>query len=441
MRQTVSREFRSDSMTYARLALLGQGPFSRVWKVKDDEGRQVALKELTLGSDTPTSRLDRFRREIAIVSSLRHANIVRLLDHRAGAGTSADPCFFVMPLYESSLRSLIGAPRHPDLALVLFQQLLDGVEVAHGAGVVHRDLKPENILVRSTESGIAIAIADFGIASLAQPDAARITRTGERLANAVYAAPEQRRAETHHIDHRVDFFALGLMLAELVLGKPPLGSAPQLIGGLYPDAAYVDDVVAQLTRDEPAARPASVSSIRELLRTSRLRASRRRHRDEVVERMCAALEIEGQPDSLDLQSRLRMALDLHRGPSDEGEIPLPAVFRSEIGRDADLRFRMLRLAMDCGADPKAFEVTWPHDPDADKSFYQLVTERWPAKHAQYRPLLEKYLDCMAAGTLDTEMSYGQVLAIEGIIESILGRPPADLRFGGRDVDPRELRSP
>jgi serine/threonine protein kinase len=111
----------------------------------------------------------------------------------------------------------------PDGVLPIFSQILDGVESAHPQGVWHRDLKPENILY-SLANGTLI-VADFGIAHFEEQDllTAVETQPNERLANFLYAAPEQKiRAKS--ADSRSDIYALGLMLHEMFTGDVPLGT-------------------------------------------------------------------------------------------------------------------------------------------------------------------------------------------------------------------------
>lgn len=100
--------------------------------------------------------------------------------------------FYVMPLYQHTLRGLMDAGIERNRILPLFSLILDGVEAAHLLRVWHRDLKPENVLC-DANSGSAV-IADFGIAHFEEDElyTAVETRNGDRLANFQYAAPEQR---------------------------------------------------------------------------------------------------------------------------------------------------------------------------------------------------------------------------------------------------------
>jgi serine/threonine protein kinase len=100
----------------------------------------------------------------------------------------------------------------------LVAQLLRGLDHAHGEGLVHRDLKPENVIV---EAGDVARIVDFGIAVLREPedDSERLTASGMIVGTPLYMAPEQAKGED--VDHRADLYALGVIIYELIAGKPP----------------------------------------------------------------------------------------------------------------------------------------------------------------------------------------------------------------------------
>jgi serine/threonine protein kinase len=170
-----------------------------------------------------------------------------------------------MPLYARTLRSLMDAGIGHDSVMPLFSQMLDGVEAAHLQDVVHRDLKPENILYDPPSDGLVIA--DFGIAQFTQEAllTAVETRAQERLANFIYAAPEQRRRGSD-VGLRADIYALGLILNEMFTGEVLQGTGHKLIGGVAPQYAYLDPLVGLMVRHSPSERPALISDVkRELI--------------------------------------------------------------------------------------------------------------------------------------------------------------------------------
>jgi serine/threonine protein kinase len=247
---------------YTIVEPLGEGGAGRVYKVSDEEGKLFALKFLNASS---TQQRKRFKNEIAFCSKKSSPRIVAVLDH-GFSGTAEDRCpFYVMPLYAGTLRSLMNAEIGHDAVLPLFSQMLDGVEAAHLQDVVHRDLKPENILYDPPSNGLVIA--DFGIAQFTQEAlfTAVETRAQERLANFIYAAPEQRRRGID-VGFRADIYALGLILNEMFTGEVLQGTGHKLIGGVAPQYAYLDPLVGLMVRHSASDRPASIADIkRELI--------------------------------------------------------------------------------------------------------------------------------------------------------------------------------
>jgi hypothetical protein len=133
-------------------------------------------------------------------------------------------CFIVMELFEGrNLADLLQERRHldPPESAAIVQAVLDALGHAHAAGVVHRDVKPSNILVGP--SG-AVKVTDFGIAKAAF--AGDITTTGKLLGTARYLAPEQ--VADQPVDHRADLYAVGVVLYEVLTGRPPFQAETDL---------------------------------------------------------------------------------------------------------------------------------------------------------------------------------------------------------------------
>lgn len=238
---------------------IGEGGAGRVYGGATPEGFPIALKVLTSSS---ADKRARFKNEIAFLQANNHANVVAVIDHGlAGNGKSKVP-FYVMPRYEGNLRGLMKKGIPPNEVLSIFGQMLDGVEVAHLKGVIHRDLKPENILHRQK----ALAIADFGIARFTEDLLITLVQTGptDRLANFLYAAPEQRVAGKS-ITATADIYALGLILNEMFTGTVPHGTDYAKIGATSKQHEYLDAIVERMLRQSPAERPASISEIKTLL--------------------------------------------------------------------------------------------------------------------------------------------------------------------------------
>src|SRR5207245_11793372 len=113
-------------------------------------------------------------------------------------------------------------PKLPvDRAIFVTRQMLGGLEGAHRAGVVHRDLKPENVFLVARPDGTELVkLLDFGIAKLRKDASVKLTSTGMVLGTPMYMAPEQARG-VPDIDHRVDIHAAGVILYEMLAGRPP----------------------------------------------------------------------------------------------------------------------------------------------------------------------------------------------------------------------------
>jgi serine/threonine protein kinase len=167
-----------------------------------------------------------------------------------------------MPRYEGSLRGLLQKRLAPADVFPFFSQVLDGVEAAHLKGVLHRDLKPENILYRQR----TLAIADFGIARFTEDPliAAVQTKPSDRLANFLYAAPEQR-VPGGAVTATADIYALGLMLNEMFTGAVPHGTEYAKIGPASKQHEYLDQIVDRMLRHSPSERPQTISEVKTLI--------------------------------------------------------------------------------------------------------------------------------------------------------------------------------
>jgi serine/threonine protein kinase len=149
----------------------------------------------------------------------------------------------------------------PSARLRCFDQILSGAEAAHLSGVVHRDIKPENILCDANVT--SFVVADFGIAHFGDEElyTAAETRDDARLANFLYAAPEQRERGKPVTD-RSDIYALGLLLNELFTGSVPHGTAYKTIADSSSDYAWLDSVIEAMIRQRPEQRLSSIGAIK-----------------------------------------------------------------------------------------------------------------------------------------------------------------------------------
>ncbi len=169
---------------------------------------------------------ERFLREIEIAAKLQHPHVLPVYD----SGQADGMLYYVMPFVEGeSLRDRLvreGRLSQPEAARIA-HEVADALAYAHRQGVVHRDIKPANILL---SQGHAV-VADFGIARAVSASAARsgLTQTGMAVGTPKYMSPEQALGETN-LDGRTDVYALGVVLYEMLAGRPPFeGATPQSI--------------------------------------------------------------------------------------------------------------------------------------------------------------------------------------------------------------------
>jgi serine/threonine-protein kinase len=185
-----------------------------VYLAHDTElGRPVAIKFLADHVAGDDGFRARFAREGRIAARLSHPNVVQVFD----VGQEAGRPFIVMEYVAGeSLGDTLRRERRlaPQRVLEIGQQTCSGLGCAHAAGLVHRDVKPQNLLV--TTDG-AVKIADFGVARAL--DQTRLTLTGSIVGTARYLAPEHAGGEP--VTAAADVYALGVVLYELLAGRPP----------------------------------------------------------------------------------------------------------------------------------------------------------------------------------------------------------------------------
>ena len=193
---------------------IGRGGMAVVYEADDpDLRRAVALKVLS-SSDPESSAVKRFHREASLAAGLRHPNIIAVHDVGQAPGDNGATVYFIaMDLVRGrTLQQFLSSPD----ALRLLEDVSRAAGHAHSQGIVHRDLKPANVLV--DDSGRAV-LTDFGLAR--GDDESRLTRDGAVLGTPVYMAPEQVEGRNDDVGPRTDVYALGVMLYEILAGRPP----------------------------------------------------------------------------------------------------------------------------------------------------------------------------------------------------------------------------
>ena len=223
---------------YRIVAPLGAGGMGEVYRAHDPRlGRDVAIKILAAHRASDPDALARMVRESRVVAALEHPAIVTIHD----VGEDAGQFYLVTELVEGETlrermrRGPLPIPEVLDYAVTIASALA----AAHSRGVVHRDLKPENVMI---SAGGRLKVLDFGIAKfIAEPEAATqappptLTAAGGAIGTPAYMAPEQ--LDGRAIDHRVDQFAFGVMLYELLAGRRPFtgATAPELAASILRD--------------------------------------------------------------------------------------------------------------------------------------------------------------------------------------------------------------
>ena len=196
---------------YRLLGRIGAGGFASVFKALDPESdRQVAIKACTLGEEGHA----RFFREARLAGALHHPNITRVYE----SGMEGDTPFIVQELLNGRDLSALIQNREPhslDEKRRILMGIADGLEYAHGQGVIHRDIKPSNI--RVLEDG-TIKIMDFGIAKSVNASTG-VTKSGVAVGSLGYMSPEQVIGDP--VDPRTDLFLLGVLAYELLAFQAP----------------------------------------------------------------------------------------------------------------------------------------------------------------------------------------------------------------------------
>ncbi|MFP3992404.1 serine/threonine-protein kinase [Streptomyces sp. E11-3] len=214
---------------------LGRGATGTVWRARQREtagaeaavagqpGETVAIKVLKEELANDADVVMRFLRERSVLLRLTHPNIVRTRD----LVVEGDLLALVMDLVEGpDLHHYIrdNGPMTPVAASLLTAQIADALAASHADGVVHRDLKPANVLLQDDGEQMHPMLTDFGIARLA--DSPGLTRTHEFVGTPAYVAPES--AEGRPQTSAVDIYGAGILLYELVTGRPPFAGGTAL---------------------------------------------------------------------------------------------------------------------------------------------------------------------------------------------------------------------
>ncbi len=225
---------------YEILSKIHHGGQGIVYKaIQKATKRTVAIKVLLHGADASPLQQRRFEREIDLVASLRHPNIVTVYD----SGVTRGHHYFAMEYIHGDPLDVHVSKHSQTLEemLRLFVKICAAVNHAHQHGVIHRDLKPSNI--RLDASGEP-HILDFGLAKAAGPsftyDGGLATVTGEFMGTLAYASPEQTKGDPFLVDIRSDVYSLGVIVYEMLTGHYP-----------YPVIGHMTEVMRNIAEAAP----------------------------------------------------------------------------------------------------------------------------------------------------------------------------------------------
>ncbi|HEX3903323.1 MAG TPA: serine/threonine-protein kinase [Polyangia bacterium] len=245
---------------YRVTKLLGEGGMGVVYLAQHPViGRKVAIKLLHAALARDQDIVSRFFNEARAIHMIAHENIVEILDF--GQTTDGQPYFIMEYLEGEALSDAVArGPMAVAEVEIIGGQMCRALWAAHAKGIVHRDLKPHNVQLVSKPDGLPhVKILDFGVAKiLASPDGAQSvkTRTGSLMGTPLYMSPEQCKGAVT-LDHRTDIYSLGVMLFEMLSGRPPF--VAEGVGELF--AKHMLEEPPQLTDFAPHVPPHMTAAI------------------------------------------------------------------------------------------------------------------------------------------------------------------------------------
>ncbi len=244
----VSNEETSETLPaipgYEVLSKLGHGGSSIVYAARDTKLQRTVAIKLLREKATPVQR-QRFRKEAHSLASLQHENVAKIYD----VGETGEQPYLILEYISggSLAQYLQGNAQAAPTSARLVLQLATAVQKAHETGFIHRDLKPGNILLEPHFGSYETTgldryvpkIIDFGIAKELNP-VEHLTNTRDFLGTPSYMAPEQITQSGHWtVDHRMDVYALGIILYEMLIGRPPFRAVSPI------------DTMLQIKHEEP----------------------------------------------------------------------------------------------------------------------------------------------------------------------------------------------
>jgi serine/threonine protein kinase/formylglycine-generating enzyme required for sulfatase activity/dienelactone hydrolase len=279
---------------YRVVSRIGAGGMGEVYLAEDTAlGRKVALKLLPAEFTDDRARVSRFKQEARAASALNHPNIITIHE----IGQEGETHFIATEFIEGlTLRDRIRQGPIPiNDAIETAIQVASALAAAHAAGIAHRDIKPENIMLRPDSY---VKVLDFGLAKLAESNPPEVstasdvqTAPGTVMGTVRYMSPEQMRGQ--QIDARTDIFSLGIVLYEMLSGKPPFS------------ASTMADLMAAILNTEPLPLRQHLPEIPEKLNSIVARTLRKNREDRYQTSMELLSELKSLQEELEFESKLR----------------------------------------------------------------------------------------------------------------------------------------
>jgi serine/threonine-protein kinase len=264
--------------SYEIVERIGAGGMGTVYLARHaTTGQLAAVKVLTPALAQDAEFVERFGREVGVLTQLENPHIVRVYE----SGAEAGQYYYAMEYIPGeTLMSLLRRERRLpwQQAIEISVQICQALKAAHDAGVIHRDLKPSNLLI--TQEG-KVVLTDFGVAQVFA--GSRLTVTGGVVGTAEYMSPEQ--GQGRRVTRQSDLYSLGAVLYTMVAGRPPFtgSTVVEVIQkhnyalfdrpGLYADGlpARVEEAICRLLEKDPARRfPDAFVLLRHLQKLLRL---------------------------------------------------------------------------------------------------------------------------------------------------------------------------
>jgi formylglycine-generating enzyme required for sulfatase activity len=425
---------------------LGAGGIGQVVASLDREIRRVvAVKTLQPGAARDSMVTSRFVHEARITAQLEHPAIIPVYD--LGATDDGEPYYTMRVVGQRSLRDVVSTPevrrQWTTARLVnVMLQVCRALGYAHSRGVLHRDIKPENILLGDHGE---VYVADWGLAKVGRESTIELQGEGSLPPPYVtgiggtpgYIPPEVLQAQVEKVDHRIDLFAVGVMLYELLCGKHPfegrsraeitintLERIPTRPTELVPGCPLLlEDLCLELLAKDPDLRPKSANEVAERIEEFLEGAKEKERRAEEALKLCERANkpveryLEFAAERKRLLTQAREMLDPIRG-WEPIEKKRPAWALEDLADNAE-REQGLALAEGIDLYTKALGYDAQCKP-AHEGLASLYWSRAEEAVAERRPATQVYYEALV--TEHDQGTYAELLRAEAVL-SVTSNPP------------------